>query len=247
MDLADIVGGGNGFGTGKIGFGISPITGAVENLTKREQFQGTSSYIPVNTNPYVDGIFIPDGEHGPVQITSTGQQFGGFHDTNSLFWIGVQNGGKHFVPGDINGHYLSLSGIKYGTRSKPDIFMHANQGITFDLEKIRETLPAGTQITRFTALWGVSDSVLNTSNYVFNAVPETINTGEWAVGDCWVLVDGKLRFTKTNQGPKDSPAVIDIPIGEKDRFLTIANTHSEDNQNIGFVWSLFGNPYLQLN
>jgi hypothetical protein len=200
----------------------------------------------INSSPLIDGVFVPDGESGHVQITSKGHQFEGFHDTSSLFWIGIQNDGKHFIQGEINEHYLTLAGTEYGTLDKPAIFIHANQGITFDLEKIREVLPEDIKITQFTSLWGLSDSVLQSSVYVNGIVPDYLYSEKGAAGDFYLLIDGKLRCTKIGQHPTDSPVVVNLPIKDTDRFLTIATTQSASAQDIGFVWALLGTPYLHL-
>ncbi len=244
INLSDIVGGGNGLGTGVIGAGIDSISGdSVSQHDVSHYSMGSRDYIAVNDNPFVDGVFVPDGEHGPVQISSKGHSFKDCPDTDGTFWVGVQSGGQHYVRNEIKKHSLSLVGVPYGTSEKSSIFMHVNQGITFDLENIRQSVPDA-KITRFTASCGLSDSIFNSSTYTNGNSQWTRSQKGLPAGDFWVLVDGQLRFSKIKQLPVDTPASINIPISDSDRFLTIIATDSD--RLTSFVWSLFAEPRLHL-
>lgn len=247
INLADIVGGGNGLGTGHYGYIVDQSGG---EMTPKPIIpavgwkKGPVGYTAVNSSPFIDGVFVPNGENKPVEISTKGDLFQECPDTNGDYWIGIQNGCFHQVQGVINEHTLTLGGIKVGTRQKPGIFMHANQGITFDLNEIRQVIPFG-NITRFTSLCGVSDSVLDPFAYTAGTAGVSRDNGYMPVDDFWVLVDGKLRFSKKRQSPVDSAEDIDIPISSTDHFLTIIVTDSD--KDISYDWSLFAEPELHFD
>lgn len=242
INLADIVGGGNGFGTGVLPQGIDLNTGepralisSFEAFTRKDTF-----YHPAQTNPYVDGVFVPDGEFQPVQITSTGIEFEGCPDTCGLFYYDVLNGSF----GNALGYKQTLvfHGVDYGTLNHPCISLHANAGVTFDLQAIRRSVP-GTQIQRFTSLVGIS---------------EVVSFKELAMADIWVLIDGELVYEKERMTP-GQVFNVDVEIAPTARFLTLISTDSgpidEDRQQLypeiemadnKSDWCFFANPYLIL-
>ena len=71
IDLADVVGGGNGFGTGRLNRWLEISTGRdgtryILNGQTTQQYQTTDNrYHRVAHLPYVDGVFSPDGAQGP--------------------------------------------------------------------------------------------------------------------------------------------------------------------------------------
>ena len=74
-----------------------------------------------------------------------------------------------------------MGGIDYASPGHGLLLLHANKGITFDLEAIRRANP-GCRLLRFRAIAG------NT---------ETVSAkGESVCADFWVLVDGQSRFQR---------------------------------------------------
>ena len=73
LSLADIVGGGNGLGTGKIDMGIDPISGKLSK-DLRETRKSANDYHPVPSNPYIDGVFVPNGKTQQI-VSSQGHLF----------------------------------------------------------------------------------------------------------------------------------------------------------------------------
>ena len=239
IDLADVVGGGNGLGTGVFGAGIISANGEfVEVFDSSGYYIGSNSYKPVVSNPFIDGVFVPDGGEKPVQISSQNHYFKECPDTEGVFWVGIKSRGQHEVKGDIKQHALTLQGVPYDSPEWPAIFIHPNQGITFDLQQIREFYPSF-DITRFTASFGLSDSMANPNVFEGGAVLDPLTK----VGSYWVLIDGELRSSKSGLNPTDAPISIDIAITEKDRFLTLVATADI----IDHVWSLFAKPMLHMH
>lgn len=123
LDLADIVCGGDGTGERRL-MGIEPDTGHVTRESELERVTGDDRYHLVDL-PFVDGIFIPRGGRGPVQINSLGQTFADFPATEDHSW------GNLWV---------------YADKS---IYLHSNKGLTIDLEALRKHHHG--LITQFTA------------------------------------------------------------------------------------------------
>ena len=227
LDLADMLGGGNGLGSGTLGRGIDPQTGkAISGITLTSR--QVSDYTPVANNPFVDGVFMPNGEHGPVDISTTGQAFGGFRSTYGRYWHEPVNGGVHYFPFADRSGYMLMSGLEYGTNSRPALLMHANLGLTFDLRRIAQAFP-GQKITEFTALCGI---------------PDGIRTETHSIVDFVVLLDGRPVFRRDRYLPGTAPARMRVPIGPHHRFLTLAVTDG-GNQNHE-DWALFAEPFLIL-
>jgi hypothetical protein len=92
----------------------------------------------------------------------------------------------------------------------PCILMHANLGITFDLQAIRSMLP-NSKITCFRSPFGLAPL----TDSMFNA-------------DFWVLVDGKLKYKRTQVHERGRAGLIDIELSDTDRFLTLVITDGGD-------------------
>ncbi len=232
LNLADIVGGGNGLGTGVQGQGLDPSTGEV-NLTARVINGHNNGFIRVPSLLFVDGVFIPDASVGPQIISSTGIVFRECPDTVGICHESISNGAMfHTKP--LEPHPGYLKGQAYGTDETFSIGMHANTGITFDLGKIRSFMPVA-RIERFRATCGVSETV---AQYVQRRVdPAKITV------DFWVLVDGQVRFSRIMAAEPLSSEQIDIPLGPSDQFLTLITTNPDD---CSFCWGMLAEPTLEL-
>jgi hypothetical protein len=234
LSLADLTGGGNGFGTGTLEAGIDPGTGKAI-LFGPELYDMhpvvSNAYRRVEGHPFVDGVFVPNSADRPQVISSQGHIFEDCPKTNGTYYTGIINGTvQEFGWG---GPGLKLNGIVYGTANSPAIFIHANQGITFDLQMIRRALQ-GTPIMRFEAICGISQTAVL-----------------YGMADFYVLVDGQVRF---HQGEiqKDQFCDVRVDLNGSDRFLTLVTVASPNkivpeglNMEHG-DWCLFGNPNLVL-
>ena len=141
LSLADIVGGGNGFGTGQISQGIEASTGKViQSLSTTDVHTGAEGYIRVLSNPYIDGIFVPGIGSDMTQINSGELQTDEFPRTSGMIWGCIFNGAWH-NGFDVPRHNLQLDGITVDGERNQAITMHSNLGITFDLSAIRKKLP----------------------------------------------------------------------------------------------------------
>jgi hypothetical protein len=91
INLADLVGGGNGLGTGRQDYGIGIETGTLSESTLYVNGYGIrnqkpwTSFCPVSKIPGIDGIFIPDGSPEPAVVSSQWDVFDKCPDTK-WYW-----------------------------------------------------------------------------------------------------------------------------------------------------------------
>ncbi len=237
FNLADVIGGGNGFGTGRYDVcGINPQNGSTDQvrLIHSARTAEQSTYSTVSGLAYVDGVFIPSSVLGEVPVSSGGHTFIECPPTSGECNSNILNQPALYpIPGELPTDWLG--GRQYGTNERPALFMHANAGITFDLDAIRQSNPH-VSIVRFSSTCGIADIT----------VPGH-KLEKPARADFWVLVDGEKRaefhavLTTAND---QNVGQVDVAIGPDDRFLTLIVTEAND-KNIR-DWTLFGSPYLTL-
>ena len=236
ISLADIVGGGNGFGTGEFGVGMNASTGEVFDDFSHARGHGIQKelgdyrYNEIAKLKYVDGVFVPQSGVGALKVTSAGDEFVNCPKVHGPYVSkGIINGAKRQLD-PMLGDAALLDGKRYGGDQRPAILMRRNKGITFDLDAIRGDIPGAT-ISRFTALCGVSETVLEFSN-------------EDYMRACFlVLVDGKVRFKQSGVTPRAGGIPIRVELNDEDRFLTLVTTYSTMG---GRNASLFGDPALEI-
>lgn len=259
IDLADIIGGGCGFGTGYAEYQIDPVTGQMGPWELVQERYGKKGYVPVRGSMFIDGVFVPDGGEGPVQVTSTDRQWDCPDTLNSFKYNivsslhipdnpeqydypGIEAKSdqmlKKAIDGNVPVQLMGFNAMK--TPSEPtdtSLFIHANLGITFDLNEMRRLLP-NARITNFKSVFGLGGGF-----YGLEKVdPDMMNV------DVWILVDGQPRLFRQDM---DGTVLmdIDVELSETDRFLTLVVTDSADNGDqygYAFDWGLFMNPRLEV-
>ncbi len=228
IDLADIVGGGNGLGTGRINQGVHPVTGQFSNSAVAGfQADAVNRYVPVEGSRYIDGVFIPDGEKERIPISSRGHFFEGCPPTTGQFRTTIFNGAR--TRASAGGEQAVLAGRQYGTKANPSLMLHANCGITFDLRALRQAI--GMPSANFSAQVGLSEPARN---------PES------ARAEVWVLLDGVVQFQEMLQ----PGTVFDLNIELDDaQFLTLVATDAMDEsqgRGIHDDWCLFAHPRIEI-
>ena len=250
-----MVAGGDGF-SGKRGRGIDPTNGRPTDTPCKERkdaspnvdysIVGDEKYHRVKAMPLVDGVFIPNGRSGAVQVDSAGHTFADFGETDGRTGLNIWAGGAILVPSSSMPSWVAsllpsappsstllrtqLGGIDYAASGRGLIFLHANSGITFDLEAIRRANPSS-KLLRFRATAG-------------NTEPMSETGKEAVYADVWVLVDGNVRFRRREINGCSGAFPIVFPVAENDRFLTLAASDSGNGR--GGDWILFGDPVLEL-
>ncbi|MBN2513962.1 MAG: FecR domain-containing protein [Sedimentisphaerales bacterium] len=229
ISLADVVGGGNGFEVGKPNMGINPLSGELETINRSSRKAG-NRFTAVVSNAFINGIFVPDGTTEQI-VSSAGHVFKECPPTHGIFYAPASN-----TPSKFKDLSLFLGDTNYSLPQNPSIFLHANLGITFDLNAFRSRLPGAT-IEKFITDAGVCDTA-----------PGPFNV------DIWVLIDGQVRYSRTGVTQKGLQDQLKIEIQDQDNFLTLIATegeNSDDNpdyqrSSIGCDWVLFGRPMLKL-
>ncbi|MBA2113805.1 DUF1553 domain-containing protein [Bremerella alba] len=216
IDLADVVGGGLGDGTGALGRGIDALTGkAVERKMGFREAVALNKY-QVVSSPLVDGVVVPDFNQEGTPIASTGLRVYDVPKNSGLTWDAIRNGA---VKSQFT---LKLGGTDFSNPEHSLLMIHANGAITFDLEKLREaigaeTLKFSTQVGYFgqTAINGATASV---------------------------YVDGQLKTQHVGIGAQDGLIPVEIEIPRESQFLTIMAT--DGGNGISHDQVGFGNPRI---
>jgi hypothetical protein len=233
FDLVDVVAGGDGF-SGRRNAGIDPTNGRMASVPlhgpqgEKSFLVGDGKYHRVLSSPFVDGVFIPDARRGPVQVDSAGHLFVDCPETSNLsslfLWAGAA-----VLSETSEKLRTQLGDVDYASAGHGLLFMHANKGITFDLQAIRRAI-SGSKFIRFRAVTG------NTS--------VESEQGEPVSSDIWVLVDGKVRFKRREINMYTGAMPIGISLTDADRFLTLVAT--DGGNGIRSDWIIFGDPRLEL-
>ncbi len=231
LDLADIAGGGNGLGTGRLNVCIDVATGRLREDIPRARIQLEKPYVATEQLPFVDGLFIPDGRNGPIEVTSEGHLYEAPATLGETYY-GVFNGsvlplrtGDNYVD-----HPVQFRGTIYGTSEQPALMLHSNLGVTFDLQAIRKTLPPGRRITGFSARCGIAEGPLRSRR-------------DEDYSDFFVLVDGVERFRAVDMNYLSEMRPVKVELTDNDRFLTLMTTDGRDG-TLHLGWSFFAEPQL---
>jgi hypothetical protein len=243
LSLADLVAGGDGVGGGAhqaYHRGISVGDGtAVEDYVVPAAWDG--QYHKAKGFEFIDGVFLPDGKRGPVQVDSIGRLFSEFPATAGDCWGGAIMARRPKEEKTLPRIRLEFHGDNYGyvnwlhiaSKSEelcPEGFglvgMHSNCGITFDLHAIRTRHPHK-KLVRFRSLVGNLESKL-----------------EAYEADAWVLVDGQLRYRRQAFSRDEGPEEIDVPLTDRDRFLVLVVTDA--GSKTAYDWVAFGDPVIEM-
>lgn len=204
--------------------GIDPATGEIHGDVVQSDRPGSDRYSKVPEREVIDGVFVPNGNQ---VVTSAGHTFK-FPTTLGTYWADITCRPYQYHKSEEDalwdGKIPMILQVTEQTTASRIILMHANAGITFDLNKIRQTLK-GAQIVRFRASCGVSKNVFARMKH-----------------DYWVLLDGQLAWSYSELNENLSVQTIDIPIRPEQSYLTLATTDAGDSH--AYDWCLFGNPVL---
>jgi hypothetical protein len=241
LDLADMVRNGNGLGTGNSKVRLNPFKGFTNeqhNDKRGFHYATAKEYLSITDHPFIDGIFIPNGDPNQI-INSRGDVFDECPKTSGIFDRDLQANPEPgiFRLGRREGT-IRFDGQEYSDQSgRSCIVMHANHGLTFDLDAIRKSYHR--DINRFTSRIGIAD--LN-EIYPCNA-------------DFYVLVDGKIRYSLKQYKQKGVLNDVSVEIKKTDRFLTLVVTDGGDpdvpdgdlsQRAITCDWGVFTDPILAL-
>jgi len=187
--------------------------------------------------------YISRDRRGLGQTFTTGNRAQGY--TMTGFWLknvaytenlSGGNGTWWYVGAQRRNGVMRFNGQEYGNREHPCIMMHANLGITFDLDAIRSLCPDIT-VSHFVSKIGVAD----------------FDEAAGCNADFWVLVDGQVRASERNVTHKGMLHDISVALTPTDRFLTLATTDGGDVDQMGDYqraytcdWCVFAHPAFTL-
>jgi len=244
FDLVDAVAGGDGFSSRR-NSSIDPTSGRLYDTIDIKKFKidnstlfhytatddrwavGDGKYHRVPALRFVDGVFIPDGKRGPISVDSAGHTFADCPNTANYAPYPIWAGGT--IPPVRVPVSTKMNGIDYASEGHGLLFMHANLGITFDLEAIRKANPNCT-IRRFLAVVANQETLTE--------------AGVSVSADYWVLVDGQVRGRRFQITGFNGALPVAVFIKPNDRFLTLISTDGGGDINNDHI--TFGDPRLEL-
>jgi len=226
LSLADIVGGGDGLGSGtqgrgidlrhgnyvseKLGYHRDIATNSLRKLDLPEQ--------PADARRLVKWVFVPDG-HGKV-LADSQREIKSVPITSGHFWDAIRNG-------PLNAQVSTqLAGVDYASAGHSILGLHANGGITFDLTALRSSSRKPIAGLRLTGMVGFGSG----------------SSGAGSVADFSVFVDQELKFQKLKM-KKDETAALDIAIPSHASTLTLMTTDGGDG--IGHDLLFIGDAQLR--
>ena len=216
VDLADVVGGGDGRGLGKKGSGIDSRDGKEVDRKPRDSLANIAVNAPKpGPTKFVNAVFVPHGP-GPVPVTTTGLTVAGIPETSKAGWDAIRNGPVS------SQHSTKLGDVDYATGGHTILGLHANAGITFDIAEILAAIPLADP--RFRGVVGYG-----------GATPE-------AGADYFVFVDGSLR-SQGRLGFDDGGTPLDVSLPAGAKFLTLVATDA--GNGIGMDQIFFGDARIE--
>ena len=216
VDLADIVGGGDGSGNGLKGSGIDPRTGRARDREPLGFLEEIEANRPLpGPSPLVAAVLVPDGS-GAVRLVVDGEPVEGIPPTARQAWDVIRNG-------PVNAQASTVTGeIDYATPGHAILGLHANGAIVFDLEAIRARHPA--------------------SRRRFRAVVAYGGRAATAGAEFAVYVDGSRRaLGRIDQESAGVP--LDVELSDDARHLALVATDGGDGIGHDQVW--FGDPRIE--
>ncbi len=224
LDLADMVGGGDGTGNGQDGLGIpiqngqamSEMLGYFKDLPPN-RFERPRFPAKLKSPPnFLDGVVLPNGSSS-VPISSTGHIAEKVPATSGHTWDAVRNG---HLSAQVS---KTLAGIDYSQKGHSILGLHANSAVTFDLDAIRRHY--GYAALRLTATAGFGAN----------------KAAQASLADVSLYLDGKLTLRR-EKITKDTVVPIELDMPKNARFLTLMATDGGDGISSDLLF--FGDPQL---
>lgn len=168
----------------------------------------------------------------PIRITADNKYRWGAPSSQCGSYSIISNTDRYVAADGTSGEFM-LDNLRCGTEENPSIFMHANAGITFNLDAIRRDC-GPVSIESFTASCGIA-----------KPAAAGLNNQDYAAANLYVLVDGQEVFGVIDMSPEDGAQKIKIPLDRQAHYLTLVTTQGTDN-SIADDKCLFVKPLLNL-
>lgn len=188
--------------------------------------------------------YIAQDRRGLGQTFTTGHKAQGYAITG--FWLKHVKYKRNLSEGDGSWWYIRAqhrNGLirfnqqQYGNQSRPCLVMHANLGITYDLQALRKQLPSLIP-HRFDCQTGIAD----------------FEEAESCNMDFWILVDGQVRKAQRHVTTQGILTDLSIALTPTDRFLSLVTTDGGDPDHSGTLqrsysgdWGIFIKPMLHFD
>ncbi|NLF09469.1 MAG: hypothetical protein GX594_16030 [Pirellulaceae bacterium] len=226
--------GGNGTGNRRE-CGIDPSTGIQHRLFSPRHRFGSGQFSPVTWHQLIDGVFVPDGSAGAVEVDSAKHAFDGFPQTNKMVYGSIwARATKVIQPDFVQDVELWIYAIGNAEHFAPErrgvLALCPNAGITFNLETMRKNYPEVRPI-RFRAVAGMADA-------------RPLYPGADGLAEIWIMIDGRLKFHRENIRPTNAPISVDVSLASGDQYLTIVAT--DGGNGCACDWIVFGDPVLEM-
>ena len=225
LDLADMISGGNGRGTGEKGAGLHIGNGTVvkDKLGYHRDIKANRLQKPewgnVNAPKFVQWLFVPDGR---VEVNVAFKKpVQGVPPTSAHTWDAIRNGPLASQVSTI------IDGTDFAKEGHSILGLHANSAVTFDLAEIRKA--SGYAKMRLTAMIG------------FGANKQAASS----LADFTVFVGSEQKFQRLKMR-KDEFAHIDLSIPANAPTLTLMATDGGDG-GIGNDLLFLGDAKLTLD
>jgi hypothetical protein len=225
LDLADMIGGGNGLGSGMKNAGLHIGNGTVvkDKLGYHRDIKANRLQKPewgnVNAPKFVQWLFVPDGRQEVNVAAKTPVK--SVPPTSAHSWDAIRNG-------PLNAQVsTTIDGTDFSKEGHSILGLHANSAVTFDLKEIRKA--SGYAKMRLTAMVG------------FGASKQAADS----LADFTVFVGSDQKFQRLKMR-KDDSARIDIKISADAPTLTLIATDGGDG-GIGNDLLFLGDAKLTLD
>jgi hypothetical protein len=225
LDLADMIGGGNGHGTGVKGAGLHIGNGTVvkDKLGYHRDIKANRLQKPewgnVNAPKFVQWLFVPDGREEVNVAFKTPVK--GVPPTSAHTWDAIRNGP---LASQVS---TSIDGTDFAKEGHSILGLHANSAVTFDLAEIRKA--SGYAKMRLTAMVG------------FGASKQAAKS----LADFTIFIGSEQKFQHLKMR-KDEFARIDLSIPANAPTLTLIATDGGDG-GIGNDLLFLGDAKLTLD
>jgi hypothetical protein len=208
-----------------------------------ERTDSEGRFVSVNWNPLVNGVFVPSTDGGPTIVDSQGDTVE-LPATSGTAWGPVWARRRidgnldplHQLAGrDIQGFWGAgtVSALLDRSRYAGDglVGMHANIGLTLDLDAIRQSRQASIRAIR-----GIVAHLEPTRD----SQPFQPNS----LADFRLYVDGEPRYERLGFSRRDGDAQFGAEIRDSDRYLTLVVTDGGDGPTYDRI--ILVDPVLEL-
>ncbi len=212
IDLADVIGEGDGRGSGHFGRGLNVATGQPQQDPLGFLSDAIPNRFVAVDHPFIDGVVIPNAK---TVISSTGI-LAKLPSTSGQAWDAIRHGPVQAQKA------TTIGAVDFASSGHRLLSLHANAAITFDVLALRKSL--GDELLEFQGEIG------------YGGRPEGLDTSAQVA----ILLDGLPVFELDAIGPESGRIAFAIPIPQKIRFLSLVAT--EGNDGIGHDQIFFGDP-----